>query len=100
MRAYLRPSEVVPGVVGAARAESPQESAPTVEDMIRAGAGHDREGNYALPPVASLPGEPERDSHHTSEELCDPSTLLTAGDAKSTQNTHVTQKRLAAGVPA
>ncbi len=101
MRAYLRPSEVEPGVAGAERAESPQESALTVEDMIRAGVGHDRGGNYALPPEASLPGELERDSHHTSEELCDPSTLLTAGgDAKSTQNTHVTQKRQAAGVPA
>ncbi len=53
MRAYLRPSEVVPGVAGAARAESPQESALTVEDMIRAGVGHDRGGNYALPPEAS-----------------------------------------------
>lgn len=75
MRAYLRPSEVVPAVAGAARAESPQESSLTVEDMIRAGAGHDREGNYAPTPLASLPGEPERDSHHSSAELCDPSTL-------------------------
>lgn len=75
MRAYLRPSEVVPVVACAARVGSPQESALTVEDMIRVGAGHDREDNYALPPVASLPGEPERDSHHSSEGFCDPSAL-------------------------
>lgn len=75
MQAYLRPSEVVLVVAGTARAESPQESSLIAEDMIRAGAGHDREGNYALPPVATLPGEPERDSHHLSEGLCDPSPL-------------------------
>lgn len=75
MRAYLRPREVVLVVASAARVKSPQESYLTVEDMIRAGAGHDREGNYALPPMASLPREPERDSHHSSAELCDLSPL-------------------------
>lgn len=68
--------------------------------MIRAGAGHDREGNYTLPPMASLPGEPERDSHHFSAELSDPSPLWQQKNRQNLHNTCIAQKRKAAGVPA